>query len=249
MTVLDVSRLRLDPPREGDPVLRHDPTFVAWDRGLSAARDVVNLGIGALNHAGAGLPELPRGSLEELLVVPLTGDHQVIRQNADACRQVEQALTTWSGDLTRLAAAVGSRWQGLAATAYGVRLGGRAAAGRALAELVGQGAGVLEEIAEFSEWLAVEVERLVVELGEVLARLVRKLLSRVGGPGGWALLAADLVVRGLDAVADIIDDIRLVVSLVDTLQELHETVTEWVATQRPRLEALRGLPDLMRLAA
>lgn len=246
MSLTELSPLDLEPPREGDPVLRHDPTFVAWDRGLSAARDVVNLGIRALNQAGAGLAELPDGSLEELLVQPLTGEHQVIRQNAEACHQVEEALAVWVGNLGRLALAVDPRWGGRAATAYLLRVGGYAAVGRALGQLVGEGAAIFDEIAEFSERLAVEVEGLVVELAETLARLARRLLARVGGPGGWALLAAELATRGLDAVADIIDDVRKALSLIDTLLRLQETVAEWAATQRERLLLLRGLPDLVR---
>lgn len=246
MTLAGPTPLWLDPPPEGEPVLRHDPAFVAWDRGLSAARDVVNLGIRALNQAGAGLDELPDGSLEELLVVPLTGDHQVIRQNAVACHQVAEALGTWTSNLGRLALAVDPRWSGRAASAYLLRLGACSAAARALGELVGEGAVIFDEVAEFSERLAVEVEELVVELGETLARLTRKLLARVAGPGGWALLGAELVTQGLDAVADILDDVRRVLALIDTLLGLQESVAQWAQAQRERLQVLRGLQDLVR---
>lgn len=55
--------------------------------------------------------------------------------------------------------------------------------------------------------------------------------------------------RCRDAVTDIVDDIRHVLSLVETLLELQDTVTERVAEQRPRLLRLRGLPELVGASA
>jgi hypothetical protein len=57
----------LSAPDGRGPERTHDPTFGAWDRGLSALRDTINLGIRVLNEVGAGLRELPGGSLDDLL--------------------------------------------------------------------------------------------------------------------------------------------------------------------------------------
>ncbi|NPC98837.1 WXG100 family type VII secretion target [Nocardioides sp. zg-DK7169] len=245
MAVPTLVDLTLAPPDPGSRELRHDATFTAWDSTFSELRDVVNLGIDALNKAGAGLPRLPEESLEELVVLPLTGDYAAIRQNANACGDVRSALHVWADNLLRLSVGVDPAWGGRAATAYVVRVNAFGLAGRAVAELVGAGAGVLEVVADFAERLAVEVERLLVDLGQALFRLVAKLSAKVSGPLGWAAFAAELVTRGLDAVTDIVDDVRLVVDLVRTLLDLRDTVAAWVGEQRERLALFAGLPGLM----
>lgn len=208
----------------------HDPTFVAWDRSLSALRDTANVGIRALNQVGASLEELPEGSLEEVLVLPLTGDPSAIRGNAAACHDAETALAAWSGQLVHLSVEVAATWRGCAATAFLVRLDATAVAGAALAALVGQGARVFDAIAELSEHLALEVERLVVALGEALRRLAARLVTQVAGPLGWAVL---------------VDDVRRVSSLIAELHELQELTRDWVGEQRARLEVLLDLPRLL----
>lgn len=230
----------VDPP-PGEARLRHDATFGAWDRSLSALRDVVNTGIRALNEVGAGLPLLPEGSLEELLVLPLAGDYGAIRQNAHACHQVADALGTWAGNLTRVSVAVDPRWEGLAGLAFLVRLQARALAARGVAEVVRRGSALFDEVADVSERLGVRVEELVVELGKALARLARRLLAKVGGPAGWASFAAELALRGLDAVTDIVDDVRRVLGLVDEVRDLHRSVRDWAALQQERLAVFEEL--------
>ncbi|WP_205473866.1 hypothetical protein [Nocardioides sp. SYSU D00038] len=232
------------PPR-GEPVLVHDATFAAWDRSFSAMRDLVNLGVDALNEVGAGLPRLPGGSLEELLVLPLTGDYGAIAQNATACRDVADALGEWAGDVGRVGAAVAVGWLGRAGLACALRLEALAVGSVALAGLVRAGACVLDDVAVTSERLGREVERLVVELGEALARCVRRLLTRVSGPLGWGVLAAEVALEGLSAVTDLVDDVRRVVSLVDALLDLRDTVAEWAGEQAERLRVLRALPDAL----
>ena len=227
--------LHLVDPAPGRPELRHDATFGLWDASISALRDVVNTGIRALNQVGAGLPTLPEGSLEELLVLPLTGDYGAIRQNATACHQVADALGTWTANLVRVSATVDPRWDGLAGTAFTARLGVQAVAAGGLAEVVRRGSLLLEEVAEVSERLGVRVEELLVDLGKAIARLARRLLARVGGPAGWATFAGELALRGLDAVTDIVDDVRRVLDLVDAVRELHRFVADWAEVQRDRL--------------
>ncbi|WP_300961767.1 hypothetical protein [Nocardioides abyssi] len=233
--------LHLHDPAPGRAELRHDATFEAWDASISALRDVVNTGIRALNQVGAGLPLLPEGSLEELLVLPLTGDYGAIRQNATACRQVADALATWSDNLALVATTVDRRWDGLAGTAFDLHLGAQAVSARALAGVVRSGWLLFDEVADFSERLGRQVESLLVELGKAIARLARRLLARVGGPAGWAAFGAELALRGLDAVTDIVDDVRRVVELVEAVLALQRDVADWADTQRDRLAAFAEL--------
>lgn len=245
MTFIELAPIRLAPPAYGDPALAHDATFSSWDRSLSAMRDVVNLGIGALNQAGAGLPELPGGSLEDYLVLPLSGDYGAIRQNAEACHQVHDALATWAGNLARLSIGFDPGWDGQAAASFFVRLNAYGLLARGLGEIVGRGSAVFDEIARISEQIGIEVERLIVAFGKALARLVRRLLEKVAGPVGWAAFALELVTHGLDAVTDIVDDVRLVLSIVDTLRDLRETVSDWAAQQHDNLGMFAELSALL----
>lgn len=241
--------LGLIPPREGDAELTHDPDFAAWDLGLSALRDTANLGIRAVNAVGADLPELPEGSLEELLVLPLSGDWAAIRQNAVACHQVEDALVTWSHRVGALGLQAATFWHGAAGSSYVVRVEALALAGRAVALLVGRAATLLDEVADFCERLAVRVEHLVADLLETLARLVRRILTRVAGPLGWGVFAVDVATSGLDAVTDVVDDARRVAEMVDTLTALQHQVADWARVQAARLEPIVGLPDLVPATA
>lgn len=249
MSAATAAALGLVPPREGRAALEHDPTFETVELGWSALRGVVDLGADALRSAGVDVPALPDGSLEELLVLPLTGDWAAIRQGATAARQVERAATTWSRAVAAHGVRAAATWQGAAAASYVVRVEALALAGRAWAGLLGLAADVLDEVARECERLAVRVEELVVELGERLVRLVRALLVRVSGPLGWAVIALDVLTDGPGAVTDLVDDLRRVADLVDTLRHLQEQVHDWARVQAARLDALDGLHDVLRAGA
>ena len=246
MGLLDADPLALPIPALGPQKLRHDAEFRALDHGFDAVRDVVNKGIDALNGLGAGLPRLPEESLEELVVLPLTGDYRRIRQNADAIAHVDAALATYARNTTRLALATDPRWGGEAASAYLIRLGLHAAAARGSGELITLAVPVFEEIATFSERVAIEVEELVVELVEKGRRLMTRLLSRVAGPLGWGVLAADVALHGFDAVTDLVEDARRLIAIIDRLTDMKGEVVDWVDEQRDRLDLLRDLADVAR---
>lgn len=246
MQVLLMGPVHLAVPPRGEGVVVHDATFEMWDRSFSLMRDVVNLGVDALNQAGAGLPHLPAGSLEELIVLPLSGDYGEIRRNAAACRDVSVALRTWSGDVALLGAGAAVGWSGAASAAWLVRTQALAAGAAWASVTVGRGARVFERIATAAERFGVRVERLVVELGRVMSRVVRRLLTRIAGPGGWALFAAELLIQGLSAVTDIVDDIRRVVRLVEDLLALKEHILDWAREQRDALDFLLDLPLALR---
>lgn len=244
--LFDPEPLELPEPAPGAPTLVHDADFRALDATFGTVRDVVNLGIDALNDLGFGLRRLPEESLEELLVLPLSGDHHRIRQNADAVRHVETALIQYAASTARLAVAADPRWGGDAAAAYLLRLGAHAGVARGCAEVVTAAIPVLGELAEVAERTAVEVEELVVELVEKGRRLMTRLLARVAGPLGWGVLAADVALHGIDAVTDLVDDARRLLAIIDRLTEMKGDLSAWVEEQRERLALLREVGDVAR---
>jgi hypothetical protein len=234
----------LPTPALGEAELVHDREFGALDATFGRIRDVVNLGIDALNELGLGLRRLPEGSLEELLVLPLSGDHRRIRQNAEAVGHVEAALVRYAANTARLAVAADPRWGGDAAAAYLVRLGAHAAVARGSAVLVTAAVPVLREVAEVAERTAIEVEELVVELVDKGRRLMTRLLARAAGPLGWGVFVADVAIHGLDAVTDLVDDARRLLAIIDRLTEMKGGLVAWVDEQRDRLALLQGVADV-----
>lgn len=243
MPVPTLVSVRLEEPAAGRKQLDHDATFEAWDETFSILRDSVNVGIDLINRAGAGLPRLPEGSLEDLLILPLTGDYATIGQNAAACHDVRDAMHRWADNVARLSVAVEPGWGGRSAAAYLLRVNALGLAARGLGETVQAGAVVFTQIARFAERIGIEVEKLVVELGRTLVRLGRRLATKVAG--GGAGLLAELAIKGLDVITDIIDDVKAVLKLIATLRDLHGTVLDWVREQQDRLELFRSLPSLV----
>jgi hypothetical protein len=243
---MTVEPLALPAPALGPDRLRHDAEFRALDRAFDRIRDTVNTGVDVLNELGCGLRRLPEESLQELVVLPLTGDHRRIRQNAAAIGYLDAALTRYGGSTARLALAVDSRWDGEAAASYLLRLGRHAAAARGVGELLTVAVPVFEEVARFAERLAVEVEELVVELVEKGIRLMTRMLARAAGPTGWAVLGAEVAVHGLAAVTDLVEDARRLVAIVDRLLAMREEVIGWVDEQRDRLAVVRRVADVAR---
>jgi hypothetical protein len=232
--------VELPTPSLGDRMIAHDVGFTVADRGWSMLRDAINDGIRLANSVGAGLPLLPTESLEELVVLPFSGDYRAIRRNANACGQVRDACAVWGDNFLRVGLAVASCWTGSASAALLGRLAVYAVAGRAIGAVVGAGALVFEEIASACEHLAVRVEHELAELGRVLLRLSRRLLEAVCGPGA-ASLAFEVALHGWSVVSDIVHDICLVHTLISDLLALQDTVTGWVADWCTRLDLFSDL--------
>ncbi len=243
---MTVEPLLLPEPGPGPERLRHDAELRALDRTFDRIRDTVNTGIDVLNDLGCGLRRLPEESLQELVVLPLTGDYRRIRQNATAIGHLDAALARYAASTARMALAVGPGWEGDAAASYLLRLGRHAAAARGAGELLAGAVPALEEVARFAERLAVEVEELVVELVDKGTRLMTRLLARVAGPAGWAVLGAEVAVHGLDAVTDLVDDARRLVAIVDRLLAMKVEVVDQVDEHLDRLAALRRVADVVR---
>ena len=53
----------------------------------------------------------------------------------------------------------------------------------------------------------------------------------------------------LDAVADLVDDVRRLIAIVDRLLAMKDELAEWVAEQRDRLGRLREVADVLRSPA
>lgn len=235
----------LVPPGPGRGRLRHDQTFRAADAMFSECRDVINHGIDLLNHVGAGLRRLPEGSLEHLLVVPLAGDYEQISRNAEACAHAQRGCETWARNIAGLSLAMVPRWEGRAAAAFFAEMSATALAVAAVGEAVGAGSRVFDEIALMSERLGVEVERVIVALGRLLARVAAKVLERIGGVGA-AVFAAEIALKGFDTVRDLVRDVELVLELVDEAMHLRSAVAEWADQQRERLRLFAELPAVLR---
>ena len=232
--------IRLSEPSRGGQTMEHDETFTAWDETFSALRDTVNAGIDLINKAGAGLPRLPEGSLEEMLVLPLSGDYPTIAQNAAACGDVREALHTWGDNIVRISLAVDPDWGGKAAAAYLLRVNAIGLAARGIGEIVAAGAVAFEAAADGAERIGIAVEKLIVELATTLVRLGRRLAAKIG-PVGPAVFVAELITKGLDAITDIVDDVKKVVELIDTLFELYDEVVAFAEEMRGRLDVLTTL--------
>lgn len=233
------------PPERGG-TLRHDADFEAWEGAVEGAREVVNRMVGVLGGLGVHLPALPEVGLRTLLVDPLVGDLTAVRATADSCVVTRDALRRVALNLGIIGAWSVPVWEGRAAEAFRAALVVRAVRVEAFAELVGAGWYVLDEIAGVMEHVQVEVEAAVAELGEVLLRVVARILSRVSSPVGWGVFALEFGLKGLDAVTDIVDDLRRVWEIIDALIARQEEVAAWAQTQQERLDAVLSVAAMVR---
>lgn len=235
-----VTPLDLAPPSPGADVLRHDAAFETWDATFCLTRDAVNLGLGLLAELGLHLPRLPEESLRQLIIAPVVGDCGVIRANAEAARGSAAAAESLAASGARVLAAGSARWWGEASAAWALGSAAVIARTTVCGQALRAGAVLLEEIAEVCERLTITVEHGVVALGRALMRLAARLAARVT-PAGWAVLAAEVAVRGIAAVTDIVRDVELVLHLLHDLLALRATVTAWVEARSSDLHRVTAL--------
>lgn len=243
----------LQPPVAGDSGIRHDPTFARWDDSFSGTRDLANDVLAQINDIlrrvgfDLALPILPTGSLEDLLILPLTGDYDAIRRNADACRRLGDALDAWAGNFACLApGALLVDWEGAAAAAFVRHACSGSVAASAASGAMPAARGAFARIADGCEQFAVVVERAVVRLGKALARLVRTALRRLAGLAAVAVLAVDLARKGIGVFLDVLADIRAVLDAVNELRRLHQQVTDWVSQRAADLHRVRDVIEELR---
>ena len=234
------------PPPLGEPLLDHVEEFEEFDGVFDTIRDTVNAGLRELNHLpGVQLPTLPEESLEELLVLPFSGDYRRIRQSADACRLLSVAMHDWSGNVRRLSVSVLPSWQGAAAAACAGRLLAWSVACDGAATVIAQGQMAFEALANFVERVAVEVERLLVELAHVLERLAQRIATKLAGLGGAVSTVIDIARHGTHVVTDLIDDVHLVLDLIDRVRGLVGDVRGFVDQTRGALAGFDRLHNLV----
>ena len=237
----------LAPPGLGEPLLNHVEEFEEFDGAFDIVRDTVNLGIRQLNHLpGCDLPTLPEESLEELLVLPFSGDYRRIRQSAEACETLARGFHGWAGQVRRLSLAVVPTWEGDAARACAGRLALWSTAADAAGAVIADGAVVFEGLATFVERIAVQVEGLLVQLAHALERLAKRIATKLAGVSGAVSMAIDVACHGLDVVTDLIDDVQLVLGLIDQVRGIVEEVRSFVDRTRDSLRGFEQLPDLVR---
>ena len=244
---LQLEELGLIPPGLGAARLHHVEEFEEFDGLFDGVRDTINAGIRELNKLpGCELPTLPEESLEELLVLPFSGDYRRIRQSAQACEARGWAFHDWAGNVRRSSLAVDPIWHGAAAAACASRLTGWSATVEAAVAVVAGGAAVFTRLADFCELTAGEVERLLVRLAQALERLAARVATKLAGVGGVVSMAIDVARHGFDVVTDLIDDVREVLDLIGQVRGLVDEVREFVDRTRDSLRDFERLRDLVR---
>ena len=244
---LQLEELGLTPPGLGAARLHHVEEFEEFDGLFDAVRDTINVGILELNKLpGCELPTLPEESLEELLVLPFSGDYRRIRQSAQACEALGWAFHDWAGNVRRSSLAVHPVWQGVAAAACARRLTAWSATAEAAGAVVAGGAVVFAGLADFCELTAVEVERLLVELAHALERLAARVATKLAGVGGVVSMAIDVARHGFDVVTGLIHDVERVLDLIGRVRGLVDQVREFVDRTSASLRDFERLRDLVR---
>ncbi|WP_370246966.1 hypothetical protein [Nocardioides sp.] len=231
-------------PSPGRSHLRHPAKFDAIADGWEGATGLINDFIGMINRFGAGLPQLPE-NLREHIVYPLSADYEKLGANADACAKFHDGMAVWSDNFLTLGGKVDAAIEGRTALALVGHIDAYAAVARGIGTVVESGARIWTTIARFSERIAVQVERVLTILGERLLKVAARVGSKMVPLLGWASLAVDLAKHGLGIVADIVDDIREIFTLIEACLGLADDIKSWAEAQSDRLRALQRVMDLV----
>jgi hypothetical protein len=232
-------------PEPGNAELNHNNKFDAAATGWETAANTINWGIDILNGFGAGIDTIET-DLRAYIVYPLSGDYAKIRANANACTNVDKAMENWGSNFSRMSYKVTTALTGESSLGFVAQLELYDVVMRLIGAGIGKGRVVFDRIAQVSEKIAVEVEDVLVILGEKLAKLATKIGSRFVPGAGWALLVWDILTKGLGVVQDIIDDIALVKEIIEDCFSLVEEIEAWAQTQAERLEKFQELLDIMQ---
>jgi hypothetical protein len=236
----------LPEPEPGSPDLNHNDKFDAAADAWDTARDVINGGVDLLNRFGGGIPKLDERSLRDFVVYPLAANYRRIGANGNACGHFADGMELWGDNFIGLAGRVKHAVEGRTGTALMAQMDLYAVVMRAVGNAVRSGAVVYEGIARVSERIAVEVEDVLVVLGERLAKTSSRVASKFAPGLGWALLAKDLAEHGVGIVQDVIDDILECKRLIDDCFELVDEIKAWAEVQADRLHAFHQVLDLVQ---
>lgn len=236
-------------PGEGERKLPgHDKEFVTIAEGWDAARDTINEAIDKVNGIlpDTPVPRLQVASLEDYIVFPLSGNYRALQGNAEACRNVEKAMSTWGNNFSKLSVKVvcalkGGTQEGLVAqlNLYNLVM-------TSIGGVVGAGSKVFDTIAAASERIAIRVEKAIIVLGRKLLKLVGKVSSRILSWFGWALLVKDLATKGLAAITDIVDEVKACFQMIEACFDLVEEIKAWAKEQAEALNAFKDLVTVIK---
>lgn len=234
----------LQPPGEGGPTMKHDKGWKVASEGYDATRDSINEAIGVINKLGAGLPTLPKQSLEDFIIYPLAGNYAQLQGNATACEKLASGFNDWAANFGRLALKSPLALEGQAGTAYAGHMGLYSAVMLAVGQGVKQGKKVFDAIATMSEKIAVKVERALVKLSTKLAKLLSKLSSKLS-PIGWIWFAQEVLEKGHKAVTDIYHDIMDCKDIITTCMSLAEEIEAWAEVMAESLKEMQAIKDMV----
>ena len=239
----------LVPPPVGEASLQVPKDWETWDAlyveirdGLDVLRSVAEL------IPGVDLPELPGGSLADLVVTPFSGDWNRVRAHGDACVTLGRGMDGLGRNLAAIPLDLAPHWAGATTLAFAGHHAGYGLAAAAAGRVVAQGTWVFEGIARVSQRVGEAAIRLLTRLGQLLIKAVRQLRRRVLPLVGWLTTVRDLVVDGLGPVLDLVRDVVEIVESVRDLVALAEEVRAWVEVQVERLRVftqLRSVLDLL----
>lgn len=225
----------------------HNSTFTEIDGIWDSIRDEINDKIGWLNDVSPwDIPRLPETSLEEWVILPLSGDYRAIQANAEACQHADQAFGAWGDNFVAIATGMFGEWEGEAALAFQAHLALFGKAMTAVGSVVGWGSDAFDVIARFSEKLAIRVENIVVKLAQKLIALMEKVVKKAAGIWGWLATAFEVVWDGTHVITDLVDDVREVIDLIDACLDLVDTIKAWADEVRTKLEQLGEVVELVR---
>ena len=238
----------LAPPPVGEASLQVPKDWETWDSlyveirdGLDVLRSVAEL------LPGVNLPELPGGSLADLVVTPFSGDWNRVRAHGDACVTLGRGMDGLGRNLAAIPLDLAPHWVGATTVSFAGHHAGYALAAAAAGRVVAQGIWVFEGIARVSQRVGEAAIRLLTRLGQLLVKVVRQLRRRVLPLVGWLATARDLIVDGLGPVLDLVRDVIEVAECIRDLVALAEEVRAWVEVQVERLRVLTQLRSVLDL--
>ncbi len=236
----------LQPPAVGSATLVVPKDWAVWDALFIKVRDGINVLLGVADQVpGLVVPRLPEGNLAHLVIKPLCGDWDRIRANGEACRTLAKGMEGLAGNLLVLPLQLSTHWSGHTAISFAAHHAGYALAVEGVARLVSRGQLVFEAVGQMSQRVGETAIRLLTRLGLLLARVVRKIATRLAPYVGWLATAKELLVDGVKPILDIVADLRETVDLVHSLLDLVHHVRAWLAEARQDLSIFASLPAML----
>lgn len=233
-------------PDKGKAKMRHPSKFDDAADAWETARDIINVGVEFLNGQGANLSTLDKRSLRDYVVYPLAANYEKIGANADACKKFAKGAYAWSGNFQTVSGRVDLAIEGQTGTALNHTLLAYSAVADGITLAVQGGTTAYSAIGLMSESISVQVEHILVTMGERLLKTASRVTSKIVPGAGWAVTIVDIVQNGLAAFTDIITDIVECKKMIDDCFDLVEEITAWAEVQAEQLHKFHQVLDLMQ---